>query len=85
MEWVATADDPIGMLVTQKFKRDRQGRSAGNAGANSGDNAMVSEALNYLGIRYRFGGSFKPRERSAEYETKPLQSKPVSGELPPKR
>ncbi|MDH0737516.1 C40 family peptidase [Achromobacter spanius] len=57
MEWVATADDPIGMLVTQKFKRDRQGRNAGNAGANGGDNAMVSEALNYLGIRYRFGGS----------------------------
>ena len=23
-EWVATADDPIGMLVVQKFKRDRQ-------------------------------------------------------------
>ncbi|MDH2049071.1 C40 family peptidase [Achromobacter marplatensis] len=53
MEWVATADDPIGMLVTHKFKRDRQ---QNHTGTNS-DNAMVSEALNYLGIRYRFGGS----------------------------
>ncbi|WMD18003.1 C40 family peptidase [Achromobacter seleniivolatilans] len=53
MEWVATADDPIGMLVTHKFKRDRQ---KPHTGVN-GDNAMVSEALNYLGIRYRFGGN----------------------------
>ena len=50
-EWVATADDPIGMLVVQKFKRDRQR----NHSEVSSDNAMVSEALNYLGIRYRFG------------------------------
>ncbi|MEN5165333.1 C40 family peptidase [Achromobacter kerstersii] len=54
MEWVATADDPIGMLVVQKFKRERQRQA--QSGVNS-DNAMVSEALNYLGIRYRFGGS----------------------------
>ena len=53
MEWVATADDPIGMLVVQKFKRERQRNLAGV----STDNAMVSEALNHLGIRYRFGGS----------------------------
>ncbi|SEI87946.1 NlpC/P60 family protein [Achromobacter sp. NFACC18-2] len=53
MEWVATADDPIGMLVVQKFKRERQRNLAGV----SSDNAMVSEALNHLGIRYRFGGS----------------------------
>lgn len=55
MEWVATSDDPIGLLVSQKFKRERQQNRA-NTGAGS-DNAMVSEALNYLGIRYRFGGS----------------------------
>ncbi|MBB1592450.1 C40 family peptidase [Achromobacter sp. UMC46] len=55
MEWVATSDDPIGLLVSHKFKRDRQqSRTSSVAG---GDNAMVSEALNYLGIRYRFGGS----------------------------
>lgn len=53
-EWVATADDPIGMLVVQKFKRERQ-RSQGSG--VSSDNALVSEALNYLGIRYRFGGN----------------------------
>ncbi|MDG9966686.1 C40 family peptidase [Achromobacter mucicolens] len=53
MEWVATADDPIGMLVVQKFKRERQ-RTHSGVGS---DNAMVSEALNHLGIRYRFGGS----------------------------
>ena len=52
-EWVATADDPIGMLVVHKFKRERQ---QAHTGVNS-DNAMVSEALNYLGIRYRFGGN----------------------------
>ena len=52
-EWVATADDPIGMLVVQKFKRERQ---RNHSEVNS-DNAMVSEALNYLGIRYRFGGN----------------------------
>ncbi|RAP62176.1 hypothetical protein A6B37_18665 [Achromobacter sp. HZ01] len=45
--------DPIGMLVAQKFKRERQ---KPHTGVDS-DNAMVSEALNYLGIRYRFGGS----------------------------
>lgn len=53
MEWVATSDDPIGLLVSQKFKRERQRARLGI----SSDNAMVSEALNYLGIRYRFGGS----------------------------
>lgn len=53
MEWIATSDDPIGLLVVQKFKRERQG----GASAVGSDNAMVSEALNYLGIRYRFGGS----------------------------
>ncbi|HBL67041.1 NlpC/P60 family protein [Achromobacter sp. LC458] len=57
MEWVATADDPIGLLVTQKFKRDRQQAGKGIHSGVNGDNAMVSEALNYLGIRYRFGGS----------------------------
>ena len=41
------------MLVVQKFKRDRQR----NHSEVSSDNAMVSEALNYLGIRYRFGGN----------------------------
>lgn len=50
MEWMAASDDPIGMLATQKFKRKRQRD-------HSGDNAMVNEALNYLGIRYRFGGA----------------------------
>ncbi|WP_313622333.1 C40 family peptidase [Achromobacter sp.] len=53
MEWVATSDDPIGMLVVQKFKRERQ-RTLSGVGS---DNAMVSEALNHLGIRYRFGGN----------------------------
>ena len=53
-EWVATADDPIGMLVVQKFKRER--RQQAQTGVDS-DNALVSEALTYLGIRYRFGGN----------------------------
>ncbi|APX76656.1 C40 family peptidase [Achromobacter insolitus] len=52
-EWVATTDDPIGVLVSQKFKRDRQKTHSGV----SSDNALVSEALNHLGIRYRFGGT----------------------------
>ncbi len=52
-EWIATADDPIGMLVVQKFKRDRRQVQSGVGS----DNPLVSEALNYLGIRYRFGGS----------------------------
>ena len=51
---VATADDPIGMLVVQKFKRER--RQQAQTGVDS-DNALVSEALTYLGIRYRFGGN----------------------------
>ncbi|ARP75785.1 C40 family peptidase [Bordetella genomosp. 6] len=51
-EWVASADDPIGILVTQKLKRERR---AGVSQAN-GENPLVSEALGQLGVRYRFGG-----------------------------
>ncbi|ANY18204.1 C40 family peptidase [Bordetella pseudohinzii] len=53
-EWVATADDPIGLLVTHKLKRERQ-RQAQAPFAS--DSVLVAEALNQLGVRYRFGGN----------------------------
>lgn len=53
-DWVATADDPIGLLVTHKLKRDKQRQ---NQAAFSTESAMVAEALNQLGVRYRFGGN----------------------------
>ncbi|MDQ8033056.1 hypothetical protein CEG14_07085 [Bordetella genomosp. 1] len=53
-DWVATADDPIGLLVTHKLKRERQREAQAPF---SSESALVAEALNQLGVRYRFGGN----------------------------
>ncbi|AZY52018.1 C40 family peptidase [Bordetella avium] len=53
-EWVATAEDPIGLLVTHKLKRERQRQVQAPFRSES---ALVAEALNQLGVRYRFGGT----------------------------
>ncbi|OZI45422.1 hypothetical protein CEK29_06260 [Bordetella genomosp. 5] len=53
-DWVATADDPIGLLVTHKLKRERQREVQAPFGT---DSVLVAEALNQLGVRYRFGGN----------------------------
>ncbi len=52
-DWVATADDPIGLLVLQKFKRERLQKQQSNFSVAS---SMASEAMTHLGTRYRFGG-----------------------------
>ncbi|AZY48638.1 C40 family peptidase [Bordetella avium] len=53
-EWVATTEDPIGLLVTHKLKRERQRQVQAPFRSES---ALVAEALNQLGVRYRFGGT----------------------------
>lgn len=65
MRWVnnsVDADDPIGMLLAQKLRRSA--RSPGSlayqdyqGGADTDNTMLAGEALNYLGIRYRYGGS----------------------------
>ncbi|ARP91303.1 hypothetical protein CAL14_14245 [Bordetella genomosp. 9] len=53
--WAINNDDPIGMLLAQKLRRG--GRTASYPKAPAGDNTLLAgEALNYLGIRYRYGG-----------------------------
>ncbi|WP_454691006.1 C40 family peptidase [Achromobacter aloeverae] len=59
-EWASNADDPIGMLLAEKLRRPVRGGGQGLAykGGNGTDNVLLAgEALNYLGIRYRFGGT----------------------------
>jgi cell wall-associated NlpC family hydrolase len=51
-EWRQAQEDPIGMLVAQNLRRERQ---AGMQRSN--DPALAGEALNYLGVRYRYGGN----------------------------
>jgi len=46
--WAARSDDPIGSLVTRKLSRERQQAIA---------NPLIDEALDQLGVRYRYGGS----------------------------
>lgn len=55
-EWASNSDDPIGALLAQKLRRPA--RNAGYQGGAEPDNTILAgEALNYLGIRYRYGGS----------------------------
>jgi cell wall-associated NlpC family hydrolase len=55
-EWASNSDDPIGALLTQKLRRPA--RTANYQGGVAPDNTILAgEALNYLGIRYRYGGS----------------------------
>jgi len=54
LDWIATADDPIGELVSHQ--RNRSARQEGRHAATP-DNALVGAALGQLGVRYRFGGS----------------------------
>jgi len=57
-EWASNADDPIGMLLAEKLRRPSRGTGLAYKSNNGTDNVlMAGEALNYLGIRYRFGGS----------------------------
>jgi len=57
-QWASNADDPIGMLLAEKLRRPSRGTGLAYKSNNGTDNVlMAGEALNYLGIRYRFGGS----------------------------
>jgi len=58
-QWASNADDPIGMLLAEKLRRPARGAGlAYKSGGNGTDNVLLAgEALNYLGIRYRFGGT----------------------------
>lgn len=48
LAWAASSNDPIGTLVTRKLSRERQQAIA---------DPLISEALDQLGVRYRYGGS----------------------------
>lgn len=53
-EWLAATDDPIGMLVARgSLKRERKG----GLQVSFGGDALLAEAMNQLGVRYRFGGT----------------------------
>ncbi len=55
-EWLAASDDPIGMLVSRSsLKRERS--SGQGLKASFGGDALLAEAMNQLGVRYRFGGT----------------------------
>ena len=56
--WVASADDPIGILVTKRLNNKQRNHQQNTAQNNSNSSAtpMLSEAMSHLGIRYRFGG-----------------------------
>jgi cell wall-associated NlpC family hydrolase len=54
--WANGSDDPIGTLLAQKLRRPSRGTSY-PGGAVTDNTQLAGEALNYLGIRYRFGGS----------------------------
>jgi len=53
-DWVKS-DDPIGALVSQRL--GRESTQSRRAAALSRGNPLVGEALNQLGVRYRFGGN----------------------------
>jgi cell wall-associated NlpC family hydrolase len=65
--WTTESDDPIGAILAQRLRQQRSlavyqnGHhvSGASVGVNpSDDNTLLAgEALNYLGIRYRYGGS----------------------------
>jgi cell wall-associated NlpC family hydrolase len=55
--WATSSDDPIGMLVAQKLRRNGRAASASYPSNGTPDNELLAgAALNYLGIRYRNGG-----------------------------
>nr|WP_231755422.1 C40 family peptidase [Bordetella sp. N] len=56
--WANNSDDPIGMLLAEKLRRPSRSAGMSYKTGNGTDNVLLAgEALNYLGIRYRFGGS----------------------------
>ncbi len=57
-QWASNADDPIGMLLAEKLRRPTRGSGLAYRGNSGMDNVLLAgEALNYLGTRYRFGGT----------------------------
>jgi cell wall-associated NlpC family hydrolase len=55
-EWAADQDDPIGMLLANNLRRAPRKSSSATASAGQGLPTLASEALSYLGVRYRYGG-----------------------------
>jgi cell wall-associated NlpC family hydrolase len=55
--WASQSDDPIGMLLAQKLRRSSRTSSYPGGPAITDNTVLAGEALNYLGIRYRYGGS----------------------------
>jgi hypothetical protein len=51
-QWRAAAEDSIGLLIKHKFKRDRHPLQLDT----NPSQRLASQALAYLGIRYRLGG-----------------------------
>jgi cell wall-associated NlpC family hydrolase len=54
--WANASDDPIGMLLVEKLRRNGRLASSYPNGAATDNALLAGEALNYLGIRYRYGG-----------------------------
>lgn len=57
--WSPKISDPIGDLISQA-KADRANRDAAiglKSNASSATNELAQAALNYVGVRYRFGGA----------------------------
>lgn len=56
INWSPKLSDPIGDLIVQA-KLDRSNRDASISINKSGSSELAQAALNYLGVRYRFGGT----------------------------
>lgn len=56
INWSPKLSDPIGDLIVQA-KMDRSNRDASISINKSGSSELAQAALNYLGVRYRFGGT----------------------------
>ncbi|NLY64716.1 MAG: C40 family peptidase [Alcaligenaceae bacterium] len=56
ISWTPKFSDPIGDLITQA-KQDRLNLDASISINKSGSSELAQAALNYLGVRYRFGGT----------------------------
>jgi len=56
IKWSPKLSDPIGDLIVQA-KQDRSNLDASISINKSGSSELAQAALNYLGVRYRFGGT----------------------------
>jgi cell wall-associated NlpC family hydrolase len=54
-EWRAAQDDPIGMLLANDLRK-RASRKSTSDNPRLASSSLAIEALNYLGVRYRYGG-----------------------------